>query len=274
MKVTLPEFERAGVLVVGDVMLDRYWYGPTSRISPEAPVPVVKVENIEERPGGAANVAMNIASLGATSRLVGLTGIDDAARALSQALANVNVKCDFVSVPTHPTITKLRVLSRNQQLIRLDFEEGFSGVDPQPMHERIQQALGSIGALVLSDYAKGALTSVQTMIRLAREAGVPVLIDPKGTDFERYRGATLLTPNLSEFEAVVGKCQDEAQIVERGMKLIAEFELSALLVTRSEQGMTLLQPGRPPLHMPTQAQEVYDVTGAGDTVIGVLAATL
>ncbi|MGS3570939.1 bifunctional D-glycero-beta-D-manno-heptose-7-phosphate kinase/D-glycero-beta-D-manno-heptose 1-phosphate adenylyltransferase HldE [Klebsiella pneumoniae] len=274
MKVTLPEFERAGVLVVGDVMLDRYWYGPTSRISPEAPVPVVKVENIEERPGGAANVAMNIASLGATSRLVGLTGIDDAARALSQALANVNVKCDFVSVPTHPTITKLRVLSRNQQLIRLDFEEGFSGVDPQPMHERIQQALGSIGALVLSDYAKGALTSVQTMIRLAREAGVPVLIDPKGTDFERYRGATLLTPNLSEFEAVVGKCQDEAQIVERGMKLIAEFELSAPLVTRSEQGMTLLQPGRPPLHMPTQAQEVYDVTGAGDTVIGVLAATL
>ena len=140
MKVTLPEFERAGVLVVGDVMLDRYWYGPTSRISPEAPVPVVKVENIEERPGGAANVAMNIASLGATSRLVGLTGIDDAARALSQALANVNVKCDFVSVPTHPTITKLRVLSRNQQLIRLDFEEGFSGVDPQPMHERIQQS--------------------------------------------------------------------------------------------------------------------------------------
>ena len=217
---------------------------------------------------------MNIASLGATSRLVGLTGIDDAARALSKALADVNVKCDFVSVPTHPTITKLRVLSRNQQLIRLDFEEGFSGVDPQPMHERIQQALGSIGALVLSDYAKGALTSVQTMIKLARDAGVPVLIDPKGTDFERYRGATLLTPNLSEFEAVAGKCKDEEEIVERGMKIIADFDLSALLVTRSEQGMTLLQPGRPPLHMPTQAQEVYDVTGAGDTVIGVLAATL
>lgn len=239
MKVTLPEFERAGVLVVGDVMLDRYWYGPTSRISPEAPVPVVKVENIEERPGGAANVAMNIASLGATSRLVGLTGIDDAARALSKALADVNVKCDFVSVPTHPTITKLRVLSRNQQLIRLDFEEGFSGVDPQPMHDRIQQALGTIGALVLSDYAKGALASVQTMIKLARDAGVPVLIDPKGTDFERYRGATLLTPNLSEFEAVAGKCKDEADIVERGLKIIADFELSALLVTRSEQGMTL-----------------------------------
>ena len=274
MKVTLPEFERAGVMVVGDVMLDRYWYGPTSRISPEAPVPVVKVNTIEERPGGAANVAMNIASLGANARLVGLTGIDDAARALSKSLADVNVKCDFVSVPTHPTITKLRVLSRNQQLIRLDFEEGFEGVDPQPLHERINQALSSIGALVLSDYAKGALASVQQMIQLARKAGVPVLIDPKGTDFERYRGATLLTPNLSEFEAVVGKCKTEEEIVERGMKLIADYELSALLVTRSEQGMSLLQPGKTPLHMPTQAQEVYDVTGAGDTVIGVLAATL
>ncbi|MDU3068909.1 MAG: bifunctional D-glycero-beta-D-manno-heptose-7-phosphate kinase/D-glycero-beta-D-manno-heptose 1-phosphate adenylyltransferase HldE [Escherichia coli] len=242
-------------MVVGDVMLDRYWYGPTSRISPEAPVPVVKVNTIEERPGGAANVAMNIASLGANARLVGLTGIDDAARALSKSLADVNVKCDFVSVPTHPTITKLRVLSRNQQLIRLDFEEGFEGVDPQPLHERINQALSSIGALVLSDYAKGALASVQQMIQLARKAGVPVLIDPKGTDFERYRGATLLTPNLSEFEAVVGKCKTEEEIVERGMKLIADYELSALLVTRSEQGMSLL-------------------TGAGDTVIGVLAATL
>lgn len=274
MKVTLPEFQRAGVLVVGDVMLDRYWYGPTHRISPEAPVPVVKVESIEERPGGAANVAMNIAALGATSRLVGLTGIDDAARALNQALADVNVQGDLVAIPTHPTITKLRVLSRNQQLIRLDFEEGFSAIDPEPLHDRIRQALGSVGALVLSDYAKGALASVQTMIQLARDAGIPVLIDPKGTDFARYRGATLLTPNLSEFEAVAGKCYDEADLVERGQKIIADFALSALLITRSEQGMTLLQPGQPPLHMPTQAQEVYDVTGAGDTVIGVLAATL
>ncbi|ACT05679.1 rfaE bifunctional protein [Dickeya chrysanthemi Ech1591] len=274
MKVTLPDFRHAGVLVVGDVMLDRYWYGPTSRISPEAPVPVVKVDTIEERPGGAANVAMNIAALGAGSRLVGLTGIDDAARALSAKLNEVNVKCDFVSVPTHPTITKLRVLSRNQQLIRLDFEEGFDNVDPQPMIERIQQALPNIGALVLSDYAKGALVHVQSMIQTARAAGVPVLIDPKGTDFNRYRGATLLTPNLSEFEAVTGRCKDENDLVERGAKLLADLELSALLVTRSEQGMTLLQPGKAPLHLPTQAQEVYDVTGAGDTVIGVLAAAL
>ncbi|MGA8118650.1 bifunctional D-glycero-beta-D-manno-heptose-7-phosphate kinase/D-glycero-beta-D-manno-heptose 1-phosphate adenylyltransferase HldE [Rouxiella badensis] len=274
MKVTLPEFHRAGVLVVGDVMLDRYWYGPTSRISPEAPVPVVKVNTIEERPGGAANVAMNIASLGACSRLIGLTGADDAARALSERLSEVNVSCDFLAVPTHPTITKLRVLSRNQQLIRLDFEEGFEGIDLQPILDKIQNALPETGALVLSDYAKGALQDVQSMIALAKKAGVPVLVDPKGSDFERYRGATLLTPNLSEFEAVVGACKDEAQLVEKGMALIANFELSALLVTRSEQGMTLLQPGKAPLHLPTQAQEVYDVTGAGDTVIGVLATVL
>lgn len=274
MKVTLPDFQRAGVLVVGDVMLDRYWYGPTNRISPEAPVPVVKVTTIEERPGGAANVAMNIASLGAGSRLIGLTGIDDAARALNQRLDEVNVHCDFVALPTHPTITKLRVLSRNQQLIRLDFEEGFEGVDLQPMLDKIEQALPKTGALVLSDYAKGALSDVQSMIQLAKKAGVPVLIDPKGSDFERYRGATLLTPNLSEFEAVVGRCKDEEELVTRGMKLVADYELSALLVTRSEHGMTLLQPGKEPVHLPTQAQEVYDVTGAGDTVIGVLAAAL
>lgn len=274
MKITLPDFNRAGVLVVGDVMLDRYWHGPTSRISPEAPVPVVKVDNVEERPGGAANVAMNIASLGAASRLVGLTGADEAARVLDNTLKGVNVQCDFVTVPTHPTITKLRVLSRNQQLIRLDFEEGFDGIDPEPVHERIRQALPTSGALVLSDYAKGALASVETIIKIAREAGVPVLVDPKGTDFERYRGATILTPNLSEFEAVVGKCKDEADIVARGMALMAKYDLSALLVTRSENGMTLLQPGVEPFHLATQAQEVYDVTGAGDTVIGVLAAAL
>ncbi|SFN44687.1 bifunctional D-glycero-beta-D-manno-heptose-7-phosphate kinase/D-glycero-beta-D-manno-heptose 1-phosphate adenylyltransferase HldE [Xenorhabdus japonica] len=274
MKVTLPDFHRANVLVVGDVMLDRYWYGPTSRISPEAPVPVVKVETIEERPGGAANVAMNIASLGANSRLVGLTGIDDAARTLSEKLNSVKVRCDFVSVPTHPTITKLRVLSRNQQLLRLDFEEGFQNVDAQPMLEKIQQSLLHIGALVLSDYAKGALSQVQAMIKLANEADVPVLIDPKGSDFNRYRGATLLTPNMSEFEAVVGHCKDDDDVVLKGTKLVQDLELKALLITRSERGMSLLRVGQPPLHLPTQAQEVFDVTGAGDTVIGVLATAL
>ncbi|CAM3299998.1 putative bifunctional ADP-L-glycero-D-manno-heptose synthase: putaive kinase (N-terminal); sugar nucleotide transferase (C-terminal) [Xenorhabdus nematophila ATCC 19061] len=274
MKVALPDFHCADVLVVGDVMLDRYWYGPTSRISPEAPVPVVKVETIEERPGGAANVAMNIASLGANSRLIGLTGIDDAARALNEKLSSVKVECDFVPVPTHPTITKLRVLSRNQQLLRLDFEEGFQNVDATPMLEKIRQSLPHTGALVLSDYAKGALNQVQAMIKLANQASVPVLIDPKGNDFERYRGATLLTPNMSEFEAVVGHCKDDDDLVQKGTKLVQDLALQALLITRSERGMSLLRVGLPPLHLPTQAQEVFDVTGAGDTVIGVLATAL
>lgn len=274
MKVTLPDYKQAGVLVVGDVMLDRYWHGPANRISPEAPVPVVKVTMVEERPGGAANVAMNIASLGANSRLVGLTGIDDAAKALTENLNAVQVRCDFVAIPTHPTITKLRVLSRNQQLIRLDFEEGFENVDVAPVLERIEQALPHIGALVLSDYAKGALTHVEKMIALANKANVPVLIDPKGNNFERYRGATLLTPNMSEFEAIVGPCKNNQDVEEKGMKLLQSLELKALLITRSEQGMSLIRRDEAPLHLPTQAQEVFDVTGAGDTVIGVLAASI
>lgn len=273
-KNTLPDFSAADVLIVGDVMLDRYWYGATSRISPEAPVPVVKINSLEERPGGAANVAMNITSLGGKAMLIGLTGIDEAARILDEQLAKHHVECDFVPLSSHPTITKLRVLSRNQQLIRLDFEEGFGNVDPLPLLERIQHALPKSKALVLSDYAKGVLSSVQTMIKLANDANIPVLIDPKGTDFERYRGATLLTPNMAEFEAVVGVCNDDDDIVEKGYKLIEDYDLKALLVTRSEKGMTLLQIGKPIYHLPTQAKEVFDVTGAGDTVIASLAAAL
>ncbi|KXI21548.1 bifunctional D-glycero-beta-D-manno-heptose-7-phosphate kinase/D-glycero-beta-D-manno-heptose 1-phosphate adenylyltransferase HldE [Photobacterium sanguinicancri] len=274
MKLTLPDYDQADVLVVGDVMLDRYWYGPTGRISPEAPVPVVKVDQIEERPGGAANVAMNIAALGGHARLVGLTGIDEQAKALTEKLSSLKVRCDFVSLPDYPTITKLRVMSRGQQLIRLDFEEGFHDVDPDLIMPRLEQSLSQVKAVILSDYAKGALEHVQTMIQMARKAGVPVLIDPKGADFERYRGATLLTPNLSEFETVVGKVNGDADIVEKGFALMEQFDFEALLVTRSEHGMTLLQRGQEPLHMPTQAQEVYDVTGAGDTVISVLASSL
>ncbi|MGF1835726.1 bifunctional D-glycero-beta-D-manno-heptose-7-phosphate kinase/D-glycero-beta-D-manno-heptose 1-phosphate adenylyltransferase HldE [Photobacterium sanguinicancri] len=274
MKLTLPDYDQADVLVVGDVMLDRYWYGPTGRISPEAPVPVVKVDQIEERPGGAANVAMNIAALGGHARLVGLTGIDEQAKALTEKLSSLKVRCDFVSLPDYPTITKLRVMSRGQQLIRLDFEEGFHDVDPDLIMPRLEQSLSQVKAVILSDYAKGALEHVQTMIQMARKAGVPVLIDPKGADFERYRGATLLTPNLSEFETVVGKVHGDADIVEKGFALMEQFDFEALLVTRSEHGMTLLQRGQEPLHMPTQAQEVYDVTGAGDTVISVLASSL
>lgn len=274
MKTSLPDFSQANVLVVGDIMLDRYWYGGTNRISPEAPVPVVKIDALEERPGGAANVAMNITSLSGNVRLIGLTGIDEAAKILDEELSKHHVHCDFVAVSTHPTITKLRVLSRNQQLIRIDFEEGFDKVDASPILERIQTALTTNKVLVLSDYAKGALSSVQKMIDLANQANVPILVDPKGTDFERYRGATLLTPNMSEFEAVVGQCDSEQEIVEKGLALIKKYQLKALLVTRSEKGMTLLQLDKPTYHLPTQAKEVFDVTGAGDTVIATLAAAL
>ncbi|MFT7053175.1 MAG: D-beta-D-heptose 7-phosphate kinase/D-beta-D-heptose 1-phosphate adenosyltransferase [Psychromonas sp.] len=275
MKITLPDYDKAQVLVVGDVMLDRYWHGPTVRISPEAPVPVVKVEQIEERPGGAANVALNVAALGGKVNLIGLVGIDEAANILVKTLKSVHVTTDFVSVPNFPTITKLRVLSRHQQLLRLDFEEGFDGIDSTEILEKMHSSLTrQQSVVILSDYNKGSLADIQKMIQLAKKFNSLVLVDPKGSEFEKYRGATLLTPNLTEFEAVVGKCHSDKELVERGLALIKEFDLEALLVTRSEHGMTLLREGQEPIHLPTQAQEVYDVTGAGDTVISVLASSL
>lgn len=274
MKNNLPDFSKANVLVVGDIMLDRYWYGATNRISPEAPVPVVKINALEERPGGAANVAMNVTSLGSEAKLIGLTGIDEPAKILTEQLQQQHVVCDFVALNSHPTITKLRVLSRNQQLIRLDFEEPFCDVDSLPLLQRIENALPQAKVMVLSDYAKGVLSSVEAIIKMAQQANVPVLIDPKGTDFTRYRGATLLTPNMSEFEAVVGPCHSEEDIEVKGHQLIRDYDIKALLVTRSEKGMTLLQIGQPTYHLPTQAKEVFDVTGAGDTVIATLAASL
>ncbi|MBF9001612.1 MULTISPECIES: bifunctional D-glycero-beta-D-manno-heptose-7-phosphate kinase/D-glycero-beta-D-manno-heptose 1-phosphate adenylyltransferase HldE [Vibrio] len=274
MKPILPDYSDAGVLIIGDVMLDRYWYGPTGRISPEAPVPVVKVEQNEERPGGAANVAMNIASLGGKARIVGLTGKDEPAQVLTDKLSSLNVMCDFVALDDYPTITKLRILSRGQQLIRLDFEDKFENTDPALVLTKMDQALPNVKAVILSDYAKGALEHVQQYIQKARAAGVPVFIDPKGADFERYRGATILTPNMSEFEQVVGKVTSDEDLVEKGRALIEQFDFEALLVTRSEHGMTLLRRDQEPFHLPTQAKEVYDVTGAGDTVISVLASSV
>ena len=275
MKVSLPEFENANVLVVGDVMLDRYWHGPTNRISPKAPVPVIKVEQIEERPGGAANVALNIAALGTKSTLIGLVGDDEPANALRSGMKSVSVHSDFVTLKAFPTITKLRVLSRNQQLLRLDFEDAFHDVDSAPILEKMKTAFETgCQVVILSDYNKGSLADVQTMIQLAKKAGAKVLIDPKGSDFEKYRGATLLTPNLSEFETIVGHCKTDQELTEKALELIKKFDLEAMLVTRSEQGMTLVQEGVEPFHLPTLAKEVFDVTGAGDTVISVLASSL
>lgn len=274
MTLSLPRFDKAQVLVIGDVMLDRYWHGGTSRISPEAPVPVVQVSQIEDRPGGAGNVALNIAALGAQAALFGLTGADEAAAALSSRLQAARVRCEFQAVQDHPTITKLRVISRHQQLLRMDFEQPFAANHAATLAQRATAAIAGVGAVILSDYAKGALADPQTLIQAARSAGVTVLVDPKGHDFQRYRGATLLTPNLHEFEAVVGPCGSEQDLVRKGLALVADLTLDALLITRGEHGMTLLRPGHPELHLPARAREVFDVTGAGDTVISVLAAAL
>ncbi|CAM3759293.1 bifunctional D-glycero-beta-D-manno-heptose-7-phosphate kinase/D-glycero-beta-D-manno-heptose 1-phosphate adenylyltransferase HldE [Parendozoicomonas haliclonae] len=274
MKLTLPRFDKTRVVVAGDVMLDRYWHGSTKRISPEAPVPVVKVNGSEDRPGGAGNVALNITSLGTPVWLLGATGDDEAADSLANTLESAGVSCDFIRHPDLPTITKLRVISQHQQLIRLDFEETFAEAFQENIPEHLQKLLGNADALVLSDYGKGTLNDLQALIQIAHARNIPVLADPKGTDFERYRGATVITPNLSEFEAVVGQCPDEQTLIERGQKLREELELEALLITRSEHGMTLLRANEPEAHFPAQAREVFDVTGAGDTVIGTLAAAL
>ncbi|MDO9319530.1 MAG: bifunctional D-glycero-beta-D-manno-heptose-7-phosphate kinase/D-glycero-beta-D-manno-heptose 1-phosphate adenylyltransferase HldE [Gammaproteobacteria bacterium] len=274
MKLDMPPFQQARVLVVGDVMLDRYWHGKATRISPEAPVPVVRVANREDRPGGAGNVALNIAALGAAASLVGIVGADEAGEELRSRLQAAGVLCDFAVSSAAPTITKLRVIAQHQQLLRLDFEQDFGAEAVASLEARTAALLGGAQVLVLSDYNKGALQNTRELIAAARARGIPVVADPKGSDFSKYQGATVITPNLSEFETIVGKCRTEEELSARGLKLMAELDLEALLITRGEHGMTLLRPGHPELHMPTRAQEVFDVTGAGDTVVAVLAASL
>lgn len=275
MRISYPDFKQANVLVVGDIMLDRYWHGGTSRISPEAPVPVVKVDHIEERPGGAGNVALNVASLGAECCLVGLTGNDEPSQVLQQKLSSAKINCQFVRDDSVATITKLRIISRHQQLIRLDFEDSQDDYAEISLEQTVMDHLPQANLLLLSDYAKGAIKQPQALIAAAQLAGVPILVDPKGTNFARYRGATLLTPNFHEFEAVVGNCKDDSTIIARARDLIVEHDLQALLVTRGEHGMTLVQKDDEDAHhFPAKAKEVYDVTGAGDTVIATLASSL
>jgi len=274
MSLDLPDFSPVNVLVAGDVMLDRYWHGGTHRISPEAPVPVVRIEGNEARPGGAGNVAVNITSVGGSATLLGITGDDPEAVELENLLGDKGVTSRLLRIDQRPTITKLRIISRQQQLIRLDFEDGFDEVATRDLTAAYRDQLGNADLVILSDYGKGTLQDVTTLIELARSAGKPVIVDPKGTDFGKYRGASLVTPNLSEFEAVCGTVDSDDDLSEKGIALIRRYDLEALLVTRGEQGMTLLQRDRPPRHHPTHAQEVYDVTGAGDTVIAILATAL
>ncbi len=257
-------------MIVGDIMLDSYWHGATSRISPEAPVPVVRVEGEEARLGGAGNVALNTAVLGAHTRLLALVGEDAIADQVQSLLSSCGVVSQLQRVPGSKTITKLRVISRHQQLIRLDFEDHFPRWDAKALMSEFAAQLNDVDVVILSDYAKGALRHSDELISAARAARKHVIIDPKGSDFERYRGATLITPNLTEFEAVVGECNSDGDIEARGISLRDHLDLDAILITRSENGMTLLARGHQPHHLPTCAQEVFDVTGAGDTVVATL----
>lgn len=259
-------FAQAKVLVVGDVMLDRYWFGDVNRISPEAPVPVAKINHIDQRAGGAANVARNIASLGGKAALLSVTGDDEAADTLDALMQQDGVASYLMRDRAIATTVKLRVVARNQQLIRLDFEEW-------PHHEVLEQIKGQYrevlpdyDVVIFSDYGKGGLTHIADMIDWAKQAGKAVLIDPKGCDYEKYAGATLITPNRAELKEVVGHWKNEADLTEKVQSLRRHLELDSILLTRSEEGMTLFGDGEPH-HQPTRAQEVYDVSGAGDTVI-------
>ncbi len=270
----LPSFDKARVLVVGDVMLDRYWFGDVARISPEAPVPVLKVNKVEERPGGAANVARNITSLGAHCTLLSVVGADEAGDCLQRLLNEQGrVEALLHRDATISTIVKLRAIARQQQLLRIDFET-------PPSHEVLNAKLADFHAklpqadvVILSDYGKGGLAHIAEMIKAVRAAGKPVLVDPKGDDYAGYQGATLLTPNRSEFRDVAGSWKNETELNAKAQKLRTELGLDALLVTRSEEGMSLFRE-QDVLHEPTHAREVFDVSGAGDTVIATLAAML
>ncbi len=274
MSLTVPDFSTANVLTVGDLMLDQYWFGPTSRISPEAPVPVVNITGTQARAGGAANVAINLAALGVNTSLVGITGDDSNRGKLLELLDAQDIDTDISMAANRPTITKLRVLSRNQQLIRLDTEDRFDSQDAKALMPILERRIGQASVCILSDYAKGTLAMAPEIIKLCRAHEVPVLVDPKGLDFTPYRGATLLTPNLSEFEAVVGHSDDDQQLVERGQALCAELDIESLVVTLSARGMVVISADEAPVFLPARVREVFDVTGAGDTVIAVLAAAL
>jgi rfaE bifunctional protein kinase chain/domain len=269
----LPDLARARVLVVGDVMLDRYWFGDVSRISPEAPVPVVRVERTEERPGGAANVARNAAALGATVGLLSVVGADEAGNALERLVRAEGVHASLHRDPTLATTVKLRVIGRQQQLLRIDFETAPSHEVLADKLSEFEASLANYDVVVLSDYGKGGLAHIERMIAAARRRGRTVLVDPKGDDYARYRGATVVTPNRNELREVVGRWKDEADMTTRAERLRAELDLDALLVTRAEEGMTLYRAGSVQ-HEPTKAREVYDVSGAGDTVIATLAVML
>jgi rfaE bifunctional protein kinase chain/domain len=264
------QFKDAKILVVGDVMLDRYWFGDVERISPEAPVPVVLVGTKDERLGGAANVAINASSLGAQLCLMGVVGNDEPGHTVEALLEKSGVRSRLLKDPNFPTTVKLRVIARQQQLVRIDFEERPSPEQLTTKMELFEQEYTNHDVILFSDYGKGSLEHVAEMIALCKKAGKTTLVDPKGDDYGKYVGASVLTPNRSEFKQVMGSWKTEAQLIEKAQILRERLSLGALLLTRSEEGMTLFT-AEGSFHVPAQAREVFDVSGAGDTVIATLA---
>jgi rfaE bifunctional protein kinase chain/domain len=272
-QASAPQLDAVRLLVVGDVMLDRYWFGDVSRISPEAPVPVVRIERREERLGGAANVARNAAALGAYCGLLGVVGADEAGGQVEQLLRDSSIHSYLKRDEAISTIIKLRVIGRQQQMVRIDFEDAPSETVLRDKLTQFKALLPDYDVVVLSDYNKGSLVNVAEMIRAAREAGKTVMVDPKGDDFSPYAGATILTPNKSELKRIVGSWKTEEQLTAKAQGLREELGLDALLLTRSEEGMSLYTAAEV-LHVHADAREVYDVSGAGDTVIATMAAML
>ena len=271
MNISKEKMATAKVLVVGDVMLDRYWYGAVDRISPEAPVPVVRITREEERTGGAANVAYNVVTLGAQASLLTVVGADEASHKLEALVAKTGIQPHFGRDPELTTTVKLRVIGRQQQLLRLDFENTPKNELLASQTATFETLLPSHGAVLFSDYGKGGLGHITDMIARARAAGKPILVDPKGTDYARYQGASVITPNRAELQQVLGTWRDEDDLRTKVRLLREQLNVGAVLLTRSEEGMTLFDADGE-LHVSAQAREVFDVTGAGDTVIATMAA--
>ena len=272
--MNLSNLNKAKVLIVGDIMLDQYWLGETARISPEAPVPIVNIQNMEHRLGGAANVAMNVYGLGASATLVGVVGNDDNADKVFDLLNSTTIESKIIQRKDFKTSTKLRVVSRNQQLLRLDYENDNYKIDNSDVIKVCARLIPKHDAVVISDYSKGTVNQIEEIIEISCNENKIVIVDPKGENFNKYNNASIITPNYSEFRQIAGTCKDEIELEHKATQLCEDLNLDALLITRSEKGMSLFAQGQQPRHFPTQAKEVYDVTGAGDTVVGLLASAM
>ncbi|MCV2502258.1 MAG: PfkB family carbohydrate kinase [Candidatus Lightella neohaematopini] len=276
LKQIISNFNNISILVVGDVILDRYYYGINIGNSSESPTPIIKINDVKEKPGGAANVAINISNLKGNVNIVGLSGYDYAAKYIRNKLINNNIKCNLIKVKNYDTTIKSRILSNNNQIIRLDLENKINYFQSSTMIKKIRSILPNVNMLVLSDYNKGTLSSVQEIIKLARNFNIPIIVDPKGNNYDKYKGASILTPNIYEFQKAVGSiCYSNDDIVFYGLNIVKKYDLSALLITRDKHGVSLIQPHDDPLHIPaTQNKNIHNVVGAGDLFISILALLL